>query len=211
MHGPLDAVERVAPAGYLERTLPSVQPAAEEPRVLGAMVDWLRRDLAGLRPLLDRTVLSRRRTVRFADLPTTPGTVGSEGTAALAELVLGRLSAAGYDVLVTDLSGSGPGGGPGPTAVKAVVPGLEVETMAYGRIGERTVRRLLDLGRDDLVAVGDPVPGRLRVHLAPAAEERLGGPAWPDRSAVDRVVGGLLPLYREPGRHAAQLALRDAP
>ena len=46
------------------------------------------------------------------------------------------------------------------------------------------------------------------MHRPADAEERLGGPAWLDRAAIDRAVGGLLPLYREPGRHAAPVALR---
>jgi ribosomal protein S12 methylthiotransferase accessory factor len=45
------------------------------------------------------------------------------------------------------------------------------------------------------------------VQLSADAEARLGGPAWLDRAALDRVADGLLPLYREPGRHTAQKAL----
>jgi ribosomal protein S12 methylthiotransferase accessory factor len=45
------------------------------------------------------------------------------------------------------------------------------------------------------------------VHLTPAAEERLGGPAWLDVAGLEALVDGLLPLYREPSRHSAQLAL----
>ena len=181
-HGPLADVAAVAPPGYLDRALAGVSVAAQEPRVLAAMVGWLRGGLEPVRPALDATVLSRRSTVPFADLPSGP-----------------ELSLDGFDVLVADLSTER------VSAVKALVPGLEVETVAYGRIGERGVRRLLELGRDDLVGIG---AGPARVHLTAAAEDRLGGPAWLDRAAVDRVVGPLLPLYREPGRHAAQLALR---
>ena len=87
-------------------------------------------------------------------------------------------------------------------AAKVLVPGCEVETMSYGRIGERGVRRLLDRG-DDLVAVGADPGGWGRVHLTAEAEERLGGPAWFDREGARRRVGPLYPLYREPGRHVA--------
>jgi ribosomal protein S12 methylthiotransferase accessory factor len=189
-HGPLDAVAAVAPAGYLDRVLPTVDLAAQEPRVLAAMVDWLRGGLPSVRAELDATVFARRSAVALADLPAS--------TRPVTDLL------AGFDVLTCDLSGAG------VHAVKAVVPSLEVETVAYGRIGERGVRRLRELGRDDLVAVGAGRPGAARVHLTPAAQERLGGPAWLDRAAVDRAVGRLLPLYREPGRHAAQLALASA-
>ena len=185
-HGPLDAVRRVAPAGYVDRAVAAVNLAGQEQRVLAATVRWLRDGLPPLLPELDRTVFSRRSVVPLGTLPTS-----TDGVLA----VLGD-----RDVLVADLSGAG------VAAVKVVVPGMEVETVAYGRIGERNVRRLLDLGRDDLVSVGPAGPGA-RVHLTPAAEERLGGPAWLDRAAVDRAVGGLLPLYREPSRHCAPLAL----
>jgi ribosomal protein S12 methylthiotransferase accessory factor len=41
-----------------------------------------------------------------------------------------------------------------------------------------------------------------RVHLTDEAEMRLGGPAWFSPAAVDRVIGPLYPLYREPPRHS---------
>ena len=91
---------------------------------------------------------------------------------------------------------------------KLVSAGLEVETVAYGRIGERNAARLVALGRDDLLRVGDrPGDGWSRVHLTAAGRERMGGDAWLDRRAVDAVAADLLPLYREPGRHTAQQVL----
>jgi ribosomal protein S12 methylthiotransferase accessory factor len=91
-------------------------------------------------------------------------------------------------------------------AAKVLVPGLEVETMSYGRIGERGVRRLLE--RDDpLVTVGTDPGGWARVHLTADAQARLGGPAWFDRAGADRRVGALYALYREPGRHTVAEAL----
>jgi ribosomal protein S12 methylthiotransferase accessory factor len=202
-HGPLEAVRDAAPPGYLERYLEStpLDRAGEEQRALDAMVGWTGMDVAQLRSLLAGTVLSQRSTVALADLPSTP----VADSAALLADVSGRLHAAGMDVLVADF----PSADGSVHAVKAVVPGLEVETMSYGRIGERGVRRLLE--RDDdragLVAVGSapPAPGWAPVHLTAAAQERLGGPAWLDRARVDQVVGELYPLYREPGRHAAAL------
>lgn len=188
-HGPLDAISAIAPPGYLDRALAAVDLDGEEPRVLAAMVEWLRGGLDPIRAELDRTVLSQRSVLPFTGLP-------ASDAPALSFLD-------GFDVLVRDLSGAG------VHAVKALVPGLDVETVAYGRITERTVRRLLDLGRDDLVGIGTR-PGAARIHLTAQAQERLGGPAWLDRDAVARAVGGLLPLYREPGRHAAQVALRQS-
>jgi ribosomal protein S12 methylthiotransferase accessory factor len=199
MHGPLDRVLRVAPPGY-QAVIDAMNPADEEQRVLAAMVHWLGLGEPDWRPMLDATVLRRGSTVPFSSLPTaTPRTA-----AELLADVHNRLQGNGFDVLVADLS---PPGQAGVHAVKVVVPGLEVETVAYGRIGERNTRRLLTDGRDDLVRVGSAPPGWARVHLSADAEARLGGPAWLDRAALDRVADGLLPLYREPGRHTAQKAL----
>ncbi len=199
-HGPLAAVRAAAPAGYLDRYLAAtpLDRSVEESRALDAMVAWTALDAPALHDLLRTTVLSDRRHVALAELPTSPAT----GSRALLDLLLQRLDA---EVLVADL----PSTDGTVHAVKAVVPGFEVETMSYGRVGERGVQRLLarDDDRAGLVAVGAaPGPGWARVHLTDAAEQRLGGPAWLDRPRVDAIVGGLYPLYREPGRHAAPLA-----
>ena len=201
MHGPLDRVLAVAPDDY-PAVIEAMDPALEEPRVLTAMVDWLRLPREAWRPLVEATVLSRRSVTAFTDLPTSQPT----GADALLQDVVGRLGAQGYDVLVADFS---PAGG-GVHAVKVVVPGLEVETVAYARIGERNARRLLERGRDDLVRVGTSPEGWSRIHLTADGEHRLGGPAWLDRAALDAVADGLLPLYREPSRHTAQKVLEGA-
>jgi ribosomal protein S12 methylthiotransferase accessory factor len=193
MHGPLDVVRSVTPPDYLDRWLTGHPPErlVEEDRALEAMVDWSRRSGPELVELLSGTVLSQRRTVPLGDLPTsTPDDVHDH--------VVGALADAGHDVLVS----IHPSRDGEVVAVKALVPGLEVETMSYGRIGERGVRRLLERG-SDLVCVGDRPEGSgwAAVALTEQACERLGGPAWFDLAARDRVVGPLYPLYREPGRH----------
>jgi ribosomal protein S12 methylthiotransferase accessory factor len=94
--------------------------------------------------------------------------------------------------------------------VKAIVPGLEVETMSYHRIGERGVRKLLERG-SKLAGLGAPPPGAAPVRLPAGAAERLGGPAWLDIAAIDRIVGRLYPLYREPEVHSAPIALERRP
>jgi ribosomal protein S12 methylthiotransferase accessory factor len=43
--------------------------------------------------------------------------------------------------------------------------------------------------------------------LPPGAAERLGGPAWLDTDEVDRIVGRLYPLYREPEVHSAPISM----
>ena len=197
MHGPLEPVLRIAPPGYAAAVLPTMDPADEEPRVLQATVDWLGLTPEQWRPRIEATVLSRCTVEPFAGLPTTSPAGGSS----LLHLLRERL--AGFDVLVADLS---PASG-GAHAAKVVVPGTEVETVAYGRIGERGVAKLLAEGPPDLVRVGAAPAGWSRVHLTAAAVQRLGGPAWLDRARLDRLAGGLLPLYREPARHTAQQVL----
>ncbi|MBN3932908.1 YcaO-like family protein [Streptomyces verrucosisporus] len=191
-HSPLETVARIAPPGYLDRELSS--PLAEqEPRALRAMTAWAGLDGARLLALLEPTVLAQRSTVSFSGLPTVPAGSLEDPAALLADL-LRRL--AGFDVLVIGT------GGPDGYAVKALVPGMEVETMSYARIGERGVRRLMERGRP-LAGVG-PLPrsGTRPVHLTAEARERLGGPAWFDVEAAREAVGALYPLYREPDRHA---------
>ena len=96
--------------------------------------------------------------------------------------------------------------------VKVIVPGLEVETMSYYRIGERNTRKLIE--RDSpLIRFGNPSETLRPVRLAPDALDRLGGrQPLLDIAAVDRAVGPLYPLYREPEAHhvASLLERRSA-
>lgn len=203
MHGPIDRVAEVTSRAYVERALAAVDLDQEEHRALSSMVEWLQLSAEQLRSRLADTVLSSRSTVALSELPST----GVTSEAEIPALLAGRLAEAGLtDVLVADLSPPDRA----VAAVKVLVPGLEVETMSYGRIGERNLARLIEAGRDDLAWVGTARPGAARVHLTDDAEQRLGGPGWVDRSALDRVVGGLYPLYREPSRHAAPMALAQA-
>ncbi len=198
MHGPLDLAQRATPPGYVEGYLQGHPPErlAEESRALEAMLAWSRLSTDELTDLLAGSVLARRSTIALTDLP-------SARPADLCGHVVGALHAAGLDVLVDRQ----PARAGDAVAVKALVPGLEVETMSYGRIGERGVRRLLDR-EDPLVAVGARPDGAgwAAVHLTWAAQERLGGPAWFNRLAAAARVGALYPLYREPGRHAVAIA-----
>ena len=203
MHGPVDRVLALAPTAYAD-VVAAVDPGKDEPRVLAAMVEWLRLadEPARWRPAFEQTVLREVERVRFTSLPTAPAHLP------LADLA-DRLAAEGFDVLVRDLT-TPEGESAGVAAAKVVVPGLEVETVAYARLGERNLRRLLAAGRDDLVRVGERPPGWAQVHLTAEAQGRVGGPAWLDRAALDRLPGLLFPLYREPARHAAPLALSAA-
>ena len=198
-HAPLQAIERVAPPGYTERFRSYHSLAGEESRALRDMMAWLDADGVTLRGYLAETVLSRRATKQFDALPVWNGPLS--GTPIVSELAR-RFAAAGMEVLFVDFS---PATATGVHVVKAIVPGLEVETMSYGRIGARGVRKLLDRG-SPLVGIGAPPPGAAPVRLPPAAEAELGGPAWLDVAEVGRIVGRLYPLYREPEVHSAPIA-----
>ena len=201
-HGPLETVAKLTPPGYLERMMPGVNPAAQEPRALAEMVRWLGLSSEDLRGLLSPRVLRVDRQAAFSSLPTADAGLTADKDALLAD-VTGRLYAGGFDILVADFSELASG----VHAVKVIVPGLEVETLSYGRIGERNVRRLM-AQPEGLAGVGPAPGGARRVLLTADAEDRLGGPAWLDWAGVERVVGPLYALYREPGRHAAPLAMK---
>ncbi len=198
-HAPLAAIADIAPPGYLERFRGYHSLAGEESRALRDMMAWLDRDGAALRGDLADTVLSRRATKRFDELPTWDGPLA--GTPIVAELAR-RFAEQGMEVLFVDFS---PPAATSVHVVKAIVPGLEVETMSYHRIGLRGVRKLLERG-SPLVGLGTPPPGAAPVRMPAGAAEQLGGPAWLDVAAVDRIVGRLYPLYREPEVHSAPIA-----
>ena len=199
-HAPLADIAGVAPPGYLERFRAYHSLSGEESRSLRAMVEWLGLDQGSLRALLADTVLSRRGVQRFDALPTWDGPLSGTG---LVEELARRFSLAGMEILYFDYS---PPHAPGVHVVKAVVPGLEVETMSYHRIGERGVRKLMERG-SKLVGLGTPPAGAAPVRLPPDAAERLGGAPWLDIAAVDRIVGGLYPLSRAPEVHSAPIAV----
>lgn len=188
-----DLVRAVAPARYWEE----LPPATGEPRAVAAMTAW-----AELPPeqLRDLTAPDRSHRVAYADV-VVDGVPEVSRPEALLAYLLDRL--ADHDVLTasTDLDGV--------VVAKTLVTGLEVETLSYGRIGELGAARSLaeDL---DLVRIQDgPSDSHHdRVCLTPAAQERLGGPAWYSYATADRIVGPLYPLYREPPRHSVRLAPR---
>ena len=191
--GPLQDVRRHCPQ-YAAAELAAPLPA-QEPRALAAMADWAQRSAAELSELV-APIRRVTGSVALADLPRAPAL----GPAGELERWLQRLAA--FDVLVVATEVATPHG---PVHVaRSVVPGLEVETLSYDRIGERVLRRLLERG-SPLVGLGAPDrPGRRRVHLTAAATERVGGPAWFDVERARSTVGELYPLYREPTRHAPQ-------
>ena len=157
-----------------------------------------------MRRTLGRVFAVEERT-SFAELPVSANAEELKDKTALLRHTAARLAEAGMDVLVADLS---PPGGSGVRMVKMIVPGLEVETMSYHRVGERNVARLL--GRQPTLAgVGDPPAGASRVPLTAASRERLGGEAWLNGEALDERMRDLYVLYREPSRHVTRLAMGE--
>lgn len=199
-HAPLSAIGHVAPPAYLERFRQYHSLAGEESRSLREMVGWLGKDQASMRGMLGDTVLSRQGTHRFDALPTWDGPLS--GTGLVRELAR-RFAEAGMEVLYLDWS---PPGARDVHVVKAFVPGLEVETMSYHRIGARGVRKLLARG-SPLVGLGPPPAGAAPVRLPAAEAATFAAPPWLDVAAVDRIVGGLYPLYREPEVHSAPISM----
>ncbi len=194
-NGPLSRMTAVTPALTVARLLRAATLEHEEERALRGSVDWLGLGAHEMRDLLEDPIFTVRTKVDFSSLPESAETNDSA-----ANIMANRLREDGLDPLYVDLSP--PGGEVHVT--KAVVPGLEVETASYARIGARNLRRMLR--RDDgLVGTGDPGPGARRILLPEPAREEFGPEPWLDVAALDAKVGRLYPLYREPGHHLPAL------
>ena len=204
-HGPLAEALGVAPPGYVKdfvsRALPSLD--QEESRALRTMMDWARDDGTTIRRALEETVFSVKTSKPFGELPA----AAFNDTRERGAFARRQLEAAGFDVLYID--GSPPDGA--FAVAKVIVPGLEVETMSYSRIGERNTRKLLE--RDHpLIRFGEPTDTRRPVRLTPEAMDRLtpltaGRQPLFDVAEAERIVGPLYPLYREPEAHHVALRL----
>ncbi len=203
-HAPLASIAHVAPPGYLQRFRAYHTLAEEESRALTSMKVWCGAEAPALTAMLRDTVFSRDTTVRFDTLPSWCGP--ADGAPQLTELA-SRLAASGMEILFLDFS---PPASSHVHVVKVIVPGLEVETMSYHRIGERGVRKLLDRA-SHLVGFDDPPAGARPVRLPEGATARLGGQPWLDVAEIDRIVGTLYPLYREPLVHSTPIAMEARP
>ncbi len=114
-------------------------------RALAEMQRWMQLDHAAYFEEIRHPLFDVRARLPFDSLPTASVPDADATLALLTE----RLSLAGLEILYVDFTP------PGSTAValKAIVPGLEVETMTYQRIGARNLRRLLARG-SRIVGVG---------------------------------------------------------
>ncbi|HEX8464878.1 MAG TPA: YcaO-like family protein [Abditibacterium sp.] len=187
-HGGLQRVRAATPPGYLDAFGPAAM-RSEDERALREMRGWMKKSHGQFFDMLRDPIFETRRTVRFSDLPQTP----AADSASLLKLLQERLSAENLDIYFADFSPPGEG----LKVVKALVPGLEVETMTYERIGARNLKRLLERN-SPLVGLGEKA-GAKPIILP------NGGAAWFDSAEKDRLMGALYPLYREPGRHVIGL------
>ena len=197
-HGPVKRVSQVLPSAFFAS---QADGHGEEARALEAMVGWLKLDQDHLRTLLSDTVFAQVAHVRFADLPAVKESVATSWDRL--DLLTARLTAKGLGIVYVDCSP------PGNTVrvVRAIVPGLESETMSYHRLGWRGVTRLR--ARQDGLIQDSPRDGALRVLLRPEDEARCGGPAWFDAERARELIQSLYPLYRECGPFSAQRRLQQ--
>jgi ribosomal protein S12 methylthiotransferase accessory factor len=200
-HGSLADVRAHCPAAYLGR-LTASPPSKGEFRAFDAMREWTRLDATELYERIEDPVFRVAERRPFSDVRSVePGSI--DGPDALLSLVAERFEAADMELAYVDLSPA-----PDVSVVRAIVPGTEVETMSYHRIGPRNIDRLTRwaaANTSEMAGIGRPPETAERVPLAPEDESRLDGPAWFDPSVARDAVDGLYPLYREPPRHAVAL------
>lgn len=129
--------------------------AGEEERALRALAAWRSLPNGAMRRLLGDSVLSARERIPCSSLPTAAGEAVAD-RAALARLLVERLTAAGLEVLCADLS---PPGAPGVRVAKAIRARSGGRDAERGRIGPRNLRRLLERGGEKLrqLALVSPV------------------------------------------------------
>lgn len=192
-HGPLSEVRKLSPAGYLE-SFGAKAMRSEDSRALTEMQHWTTLSARAFYEMLEHPIYDTKHRVKFSELPTAKVSDAD----ALLVLLTERLTAEKLNILYVDFT---PPGSP-TTILRAIVPGLEVETMTYNRIGGRNLRRLLAQG-SPIAGVGDAPPSALAVCLTDKDSDLAE--AWLDPAAIDRSLGPLYALYREPGRHVIGL------
>ena len=192
-HGPLAKVRALSPAGYLE-AFGTKSMRSEDSRALTEMQAWMNLSARAFYEILEHPIYDIKKHVKFSELPT----ACTQNADALLALLTERLTAGGLEILYVDFS---PPDSPA-TILKAIVPGLEVETMTYNRVGGRSLRRLL-AQNSAIAGVGDAPPTALPVRLTEKDADLDG--AWLDPAAIDQAMGPLYALYREPGRHVLGL------
>ena len=203
MHGSLAEMKRVAPEKYAARVLGD-QSAGDESRALKSVLEWLKMSRREFFETISSPLFDVRKTVKFSTLPTVTAQEISSPEKIL-DLLVERMKAENLKIYYADFTPENVDF----AVVKAIVAGLEVETMSYNRIGRRNLKRLLERGRRepqfaDLVGIGDSgakPTDMLKIHLTADDEKAVDGAAWLSPSAIERAVGKLYALYREPNGH----------
>ncbi len=209
MHGTLDKLARVAPAAYVEKMVAG-NADWEENRALTAVMDWATAAHEEIFRRIEKPILETRSTVKFSELPTAEFALGDWD--AILEHLQKKFAALDTEILYADFSDLAP---EGVHVARAIVPGMEGETMSYGRIGRRNLERLLERQKTDerigtLVGFGaDEKPETAqKIHLTEKDQPDYPN-AWLDLAAVERQVGEFYALYREPESFAVGRILRD--
>lgn len=185
-HAAPATVRAHTPSGYV----PALQVAMAHHKDQHVLNDAQQRERLShqqLFAMLSTTAFSMREQISFADLPnaTTPPD-------AVLPLLTERVAQTGLEALYVPFT---PPDAPAQV-VKAIVPGLEANTLTEYRIGRRNVERLLRRN-SPLVTIGEPTANGQRVRLTPEDEYALGGPAWLDTVALDRMVKPLAFLHQD--------------
>ena len=163
MHGPLEAVAAAVAARAISKaTWPRLTLEGEEPRALEAMVDWIGSTRATeLRSILADTVLSDQLASCHSRLaPRRPASSRRPTRSRPARLGWSWIAWPGRWARGALYVDNSPAGGE-VFACKAIVPGLEVETMSYHRIGEPVGPASSWPEGSPLVGLGGPPDGLL--------------------------------------------------
>ena len=209
MHGTLDKLARVAPAGYVEKMIAG-NADSEENRALQTVINWATSTRDEIFRRIEKPILETRSTVKFSKLPTVEFAEG-DWDAVLAHLQT-KFAEMETEILFANLPENAPDG---VHVVRAIVPGMEGETMSYGRIGRRNLERLLERQKTDerigkLVGCGDGEKPKSALPIYLTESDAAEFPdAWLDPKAIAEQVGEFYALYREPESFAVGRILRD--
>jgi ribosomal protein S12 methylthiotransferase accessory factor len=206
MHGKLEKLARVAPAAYVEK-MTAGNADWEESRALQTVLQWATATHEEIFRRIEKPILETRSTIKFSDLPTAEFADG-DWDAVLAHLQR-KFAELDTEILYADILENAP---QGVHVVRVVVPGMEGETMSYGRIGRRNLERLLERQKTDerirkLGGAEEKPASALPIHLTESDVARFPD-AWLDPQAIAEQVGEFYALYREPESFAVGRILR---
>ncbi len=210
MHGTLDKLARVAPAEYVAK-MTADDIGEQENRALQAVTEWATSTGAEIFRRIEKPILETRSTIKFSEIPTTEF-ADNDWDSVLKHLQTKFAEHLNTEILYADFSALAP---EGVHVARAVVPGMEGETMSYGRIGRRNLERLLERQRTDervgkLVGFGghEKPATALPIYLTEAEAAEFPD-AWLDPKAIAEQVGEFYALYREPESFAVGRVLRE--